>query len=602
MSTATTATAAQSAQEGKHREEFVLQLFRLFKLVTMHQLNNQAVQRSIEAATSSFSQMLMQEQTKLAALFAGDNIFVNGQPLKASRGTYESASELGKLLHSVGVNEITIWQEATPQDFEEVLGQFVRSRQQRTAQGQSMSVPGRVRLQYVDPTYLLGVDEGELTAEEQMLRTYTAAVVVMRRVLEGVEAGRYELMRVVKRIGQRLVVLAQEDDHALVQATALRTSSHDRAEQALVAAITAVVSARLLTNDLRELIDIATATLCFDVGLERLHGLKRFEDDPFALDGIKVELTLEEQAHGPSSTSVALIGLAGLYETSTRRLVLTYEARASYQGLEVYQGKAMPSVEAVLIAQAHKLQALLATDEQSEGLEPRSLDELLELWVQGQKTRGEQAVGRQICTALGIYPRGTIVQLSSGWLGVVLGTPRAPSCYSRPMVRLMVSPSGEELKARDVHLSVINAEVLKLGTITHVIHVAEQESLNKMSEQVKQGQWSVPSAILEAPLRAAAPQGADQGQEKKRAAAKASGVFKKIGGEPKSASSPPQEVKEAGLEEFSSPDPNTDVLSLTDNHARKLRMERLRFLASLDDDHQDPLDDGAQGDEDNEFF
>lgn len=588
-----TATTPQSAQEGKHREEFVLQLFRLFKLVTMHQLNNQAVQRSIEAATTSFSQMLMQEQTKLTALFAGDNIFVNGQPLKASRGTYESASELGKLLHSVGVNEITIWQDASPQDFEAVLSQFVQGRQQRSGEQRSMSVPGRVRLQYVDPTYLLGVDEGELTAEEQMLRTYTAAVVVMRRVLEGVEAGRYELMRVVKRIGQRLVVLAQEDDHALVQATALRTGSHDLAEQALVAAITAVVSARLLTNDLRELIDIATAALCFDVGLERLHGLKRFEDDPFALDGIKIELTEQEQSYGPSSTSVALIGLAGLYETSTRRLVLTYEARASYQGQPVYQGKAMPSVEAVLIAQSHKLQMLLAQEDPREGGEPSSLDELLQEWVRGQTTRGEQAVGRQICTALGIYPRGTIVQLSSGWLAVVLGTPRAPSCYSRPMVRLMINPLGELSQARDVHLSVINAEVLTLGTIVQVIHTPEHDALHKVSEQVMRGQWSVPSSILEAPLRAASQTSAGQGSAKKRGAAKTSGVFKKPGA-PKAAATP---AETSGLEEFSSPDPNTDVLSLTDNHARKMRMERLRFLASLDDDPQEPSDDVADGDE-----
>lgn len=582
MTTSQAPVNAAASNEGKHREEFVLQLFRLFKLVTMHQLNNQAVQRSIEAATQSFSAMLMQEQTKLSALFAGENIFVNGQPLKASRGTYESASELGRLFSQVGVNEITIWQEATFTDLMSVLEQYVQARQQRRAEVRgALVVPGRVRLQYVDPTYLLGGDEGELTQEEQILRTYTSAVVVMRRVLEGIGQGRYELMRIVKRIGQRLVTLAQEDDLALIQATALRSHAQDSAERALVAAITAVVSARLLTNDLRALIDIATATLCFDVGHKRLEALKSFEDDPFAIDGLAVELTKQELELEPASAAVALIALAGLYDTSSRRLVQTYEAQSVYANQPLYQGKLGPTLEAVLIAQSHKLQRLLAPDDAGQTAN-MTLDEILALWRQGHTTRGESAIGRLICTALGIYPRGTFVRLSSGWLAVVLGTANSPSCYNRPMVRLLRDPQGQDERApRDIHLAVVNPQILQLGHIIEVVHEPPAHMVS-LGEQIVQGQWAVPKQVIDAPLKASKPKAESNTAEK--TGQPPSGIFKHHTNaglrEPSSAQPGPADEDDQDLD---APDPNTDVLSLTDNHAQKMRLEKLRFLASLDD-------------------
>ena len=460
---------SQAQQEGKHREEFVLQLFRLFKLATMHQLGNQAVQRSAEAAARSFVALLMQEQTKLSALFSGENIFVNGQPLKASRGTYESASELGRLLAHVGLNEITVWQEVTSQDLLTVLEQFVHARQARERRAQALMVPNRVRLHYVDPSFLLGADEGDLSPHEQLLRTYTSSVVVMRRVLEGAAQGRYELMRVVKRVGQRLVVLAQEDDQALLAMTALRTSRQDLASQAMAGAVTAILAARQLTRDLRALSDVATAALCHDLGQQRLKALKDLEDDPFGLEGAPVLLSAQDLEHAAGSSAVALIALAGLYDTSLRRLVVTHEANVLSQGQTPYQGRAAPTVEALLVSQSHLLQALLVPDEPS-GQAP-STDEALARWLGAQRDRPQVAIGHLICAALGLYPRGSAARTRSGHAVVVLSNHREAARYSAPLVRVLEDPRGQTASPqRDVDLSdAHDALARELGPLVRAI-------------------------------------------------------------------------------------------------------------------------------------
>ena len=185
------------------QETFVLTLFRLFKLATMHDLSNQAIGRGLSHAAQTFGEIFARESTDLSALFTTENVFINGQPLKASRGTYESVLELGRLLERTGFNELRLGRAVSRDDLAQMLEHFVLFRKDPPG-NRSVQLTRNVRFKHVDPTFILGDNEGELTIEERVARIYTSALVIMRRALEALAEGEYRLMNTIKRVAQEL--------------------------------------------------------------------------------------------------------------------------------------------------------------------------------------------------------------------------------------------------------------------------------------------------------------------------------------------------------------------------------------------------------------
>src|SRR5262249_45080404 len=54
---------------------------------------------------------------------------------------------------------------------------------------------------------------------------------------------------------------------------------------------------------------------------------------------------------------------------------------------------------------------------------------------------------RLLIGALGIFPTGTLIELSTGEVAVVAHTPQHPSLYSQPRVRIVLDASGAPPKA-----------------------------------------------------------------------------------------------------------------------------------------------------------
>lgn len=75
-------------------------------------------------------------------------------------------------------------------------------------------------------------------------------------------------------------------------------------------------------------------------------------------------------------------------------------------------------------------------------------DEAIERMRVEAKDATERAMLALLVGALGIFPRGTAVQLNTGERGVVTKTPPEPGDYVNPTVRLVYDAGGQLLKAR----------------------------------------------------------------------------------------------------------------------------------------------------------
>jgi hypothetical protein len=92
---------AELAQRQQARElgaSISLQVFRLLKIVGFHALDNMAVIQQLDQTVEALKAFGVATGEPLSMLFAKGTVFVAGHLLKASRGEYEAALELGEMV------------------------------------------------------------------------------------------------------------------------------------------------------------------------------------------------------------------------------------------------------------------------------------------------------------------------------------------------------------------------------------------------------------------------------------------------------------------------------------------------------------------------
>jgi hypothetical protein len=438
-----TENAAENVRRVQARDlaaPVVQAIFRLVKQSTLHALDNQAVVRQVEEAVQVVSDYGRRTDQDVSLLFAYGSIFVGGQLLKANRLTYEGAIELGELLKRFGYSEMAIARDVSTQDFFAFVSAVGNA--QRSGQGQQLEKPSaRIRLRAVAESALKrGAVVERLDEKQAIVRTYASAIVIMRRFFEQLRKGRYELPQRVKRIAQSLVDLSQGETPAFLGVTAARNANHDDAGRAVNSAILAVSMARQVTDDVVVLGRIAMAALLYDAGKPRLTG-QVGQNAPM----IAPRLSEAQELEMPAATAAVLTALGHVNEPTVMRTVLTYEAhwlRRMAQLGPMYRGGRGATLQARILHTARSFNDLLTP---APGIEAPSADEAIaKLESEGRDSADHTAI-RLLVTALGIFPAGTVVALGSGETALVLSTPRHPSAYSLPNVRVLYDAGGAQL-------------------------------------------------------------------------------------------------------------------------------------------------------------
>ena len=472
-------------------EELTLTLFRLFKLSTMHDLANQAVERSIEHGEKQFQLFFRDSDDEaVVILFAGTNIFVNGQPLRASRATYETIKELGNQLESIGFNELRLGQTTSSHDIYEMLTYFVKAKGTKSS-SPSVELTNNVRFQYVDPSFLLGEDEDVARGNETIARPYTSSLVILRRMHEAVQGSEYDLAHILKRIAQTIVMYADKDPTALLKAMIPKPNSTDRAAIALHSAIIAATMTRIITRDPIQLLNVAYAGLLIETASTRISA-ENADDDPFAMladDG----LSDEEIARMPSSGALVNVLMTGLFNRSVERVQLLYEALWLSQpgtNFRPYEGKLNPSMAAIILATSYKFQRARAFDMNQSRSTP--LDDVIDELTRTKRFRAELLCIKLLCSCLGIFPRGSAVELTSGWRGVVVRNHEHTSLFERPHVLLLQDPKGNP-RERLVDLGALDAETLRFGKVLRPLH-EPNEHIRRAQQLVRSGGVQVSEA------------------------------------------------------------------------------------------------------------
>ena len=403
-------------------------VYRLVKACQFHaDVANDAVTALTASAVSAASDYCAHAAVEVVSLsFLGDAIFVNRQILKASRDTHALAAELGEMLGTCGVTELTLsktLERPAIAAFAKLLADVQRDR----------SLAARITA-----NTLPGINAGlarfaatgaarEESAGQRAARTYATSVLTVQSVLGDVRRNKFELPRRIKRVAQQVVARADEDARLLVALAATGGVSLDASPIAVSSAILAVAMTRQLTTDRAVLANAAMTALLYDAGRVFLGG---------AGEGPQRLLNDDELDRVPARTVVALTALGRMHAPARARTALLYEVwsmrRAHRQGA-VYQGRRPPTLLARIIGVARAFAELRGAGA-GVGL---SIDDGLQMLSTRASDGTEKALVKLLIGALGIYPAGTMVTLNTGELGVVMGTPALPLDYVRPPIKIL---------------------------------------------------------------------------------------------------------------------------------------------------------------------
>lgn len=420
----------------------VVAIYRLAKLAQMHDLKNQAFLQQLEGAHQIIGEYCLRAGIHVKILFAHRAVFVAGQLLKGTRQTYEQAAELGEMMEHLGGSELAIQRDITVAElraFAEAIAAGTRS-----PRGTFVSPTPRIQLRPVaDAARLRGLEIETMPPDQKIVRTYASAVVILRRFFEDLHQSKYVLPRRIKRVAQSLVDLSEGDTLAFLGVTEARNANHDEAGRAVNAAVLAVAMAREITQKRSVLAQIAMASMMHDVARPRGLAAANAHAPGFAAMATSLSEEQEDQLAGASAAVLTALGRVN--EPSITRTVITFEAlwlrRQRWIG-PVYGGAKLATLHARIMWVARRYNDLLTPEP---GLVAPSPEEAIGA-LAGELTEPEdQIVLRMLVSALGILPKGTEVQLSTGEVCEVVTT--TSSAGGAPVVKVLVDSKGALLSA-----------------------------------------------------------------------------------------------------------------------------------------------------------
>ncbi|MBL8606133.1 MAG: hypothetical protein JNL38_02385 [Myxococcales bacterium] len=411
--------------------EVTLCVYRLVKTALVHALDNAAVRDAAVLCEAGLETFASETGTAPTLTFVEDSVFVCGQLMKASRGAYEAAAELGEMLRGVQVSELSFERGVTCDQLLAFVREFATAARQKGAREAiaDRKLPG-VFARKIDPRLSRRRAADGATPAQRALRLYSTALVVMRQFYEDLGAGVTVLPHQVKRVAHRFVALAADEDPTMLGMTTMAKSHRDEAGRAVQAAILSLAIARQITSDRVALSAVALAALMSEAGAVRT---RRHVGDRFLTDA--------EEGRVLGAAAFACISTGGVNPQSALRAVvaveLSWDERRALVG-EPWGGEVKPLLVSELIATArHLLELVAPRDATATPLSPvAAVDAVL------SRHGGDPLVGRLLVRAIGVIPIGTVAELSDGSIGVV--TAPSPVRPTAAVVRILLDPRGGE--------------------------------------------------------------------------------------------------------------------------------------------------------------
>ena len=419
------------------------QIYRLFRVGTFHQINNDAIRTVIDETRAILEEIRREDVKELTLLFDGETVLVNSQMLRASREVYETSREFGAFLQSREVNLLSLSTSANSQDLQELVAFFLNPSLRPSVEGE-VKLSERVTLRRVDPGMLVGFEDEGLHPVERVLLVYALTVLVLRRLHESAMAREYSLAGYFKRLARQIAQINYAERPVVLDVILAAHLSTDDAKRTANAAVIAAAMVRQTGVSEATTARVVMTTLMSGVGTARQRSHYFDGQDP--LSALLHPFTASDRLQEPDAAAAAVIRLGTLRGEAALRAIVVRDARARLQGDA--DGGWNSLLESRIVATARRFVDELTSADAA----GRSAARVMEAMRASASDALDHLCLDLLTNGIRLYPVGTAVELSSGWLGVVTEAPAKPSTFDRPRLLLCHGPGGAAVDPREVDL------------------------------------------------------------------------------------------------------------------------------------------------------
>ncbi|MBI5531618.1 MAG: hypothetical protein HY898_02810 [Deltaproteobacteria bacterium] len=394
----------------------VLAFYRLVKACQLYDTSNEAVQQLVPVAVQTVADYCgLFEVDSVRVTFARDRVFVNRRIMRATREVFALAMQLGGWMDACGFNELTIDRGIEGSSVLEVARLLVEAQRGPAALEalQECNVPGVAVRKAIGPD-VDGTRESDESVVARAIKSYAASVLILRSFHLQLALGSTRGAHEVKRIAQKLVAISEVMPELLVSIASGALVDDEPARRAVSTAVIALSMTRFLTTERATLTTVVQAALLADSGA--------------AWNGAPLEPELL------ATRTLGVLAVIGeFHKTSLRRSVVAYEALHPREANP--RGSERPrTMLATLLHTARRFNEIRTP---YPGVPPVSIDQTIAQLEAEAVQPIDQACARLLVRSLGLFPAGTMVELNTGEIALVLGAPAATADFARPPVQIM---------------------------------------------------------------------------------------------------------------------------------------------------------------------
>jgi len=438
-------------EQGRH---LINLLHATFKIAGMYEANNN---RYIEQAAKlrGILKQIFDDEPDFSLTIKGGYMYINGVRLKSDRDSEVGMTYFLERWPELGMSGLTFCDRLDHRELDKFIFCMTGFESGEKREENYDNIKNRFEelgIENIVPTrYSQEAEKPEDEDEYRALRakakkSFFSAISVVHNTMNQVKSHNSLNIARTKRAVQQLIDVIVEDESALMEMTALRNFDDYTYVHSVNVCVLSLVLGYNLGLDRKRLSNLGVGALIHDIGKTKLP--VDLVNKPDTYDEYDWELMRRHPIYGVKF----LLKTRGAEETTARATSAVYEHHISYDGAGYPEllKKRMPTLFARIVAISDTYNAM--SSGRVYHRKKNLPDEVITSMANRAGTAFDPILLKVFINALGIYPVGTVVALSSNQVGIV--TRSNPKDPEKPKVKIVADESGllgiDEVKVIDL--------------------------------------------------------------------------------------------------------------------------------------------------------
>ncbi len=449
--------AESAARVNKWGQLFIRYLFSASKTVQVHDLNNQATQ-NVMVPLMHLLQGFMETEGKLRVRAMNEFLYINDVRIAVDAMNFGLVLYLVENMKSKKVEQINFLSDLTAHELGTFLKLFFSETSSDDEFNELVHRIGTAGIEHVELVEWIerdrslrssAIEKREIRDESN--RVFFRAVLFVGEVLKSIEQKRVVQVRKAERLVQQIFDILQVDNSILVGLTNIKNFDEYTFTHSVNVCILSMLMGERLHLHKGEVARLGVAALLHDIG--KMHIPRSIINKPGKLSPQEWQLMKYHTMFGVKELS----RIKSLREISDALFVsLQHHIQYNMNGYPQRPGGWDVPLFPRIVTIADYYDAMTTTRVYNR--DPLTPDRALMFILDKCGSVFDSLLVKVFIKAMGIYPNGTVVRLSSGEVAVVVGQNRNPRLMHRPRVVLLKDCNSGELEEKQIDLAEKSAD------------------------------------------------------------------------------------------------------------------------------------------------